>query len=424
MIDPKELRKDPGRFRRVLRERGLAGIDVDTVVRRHEEIMERQMRLEKLRAEKNRASKRIPTLTGPDRAALLAELKAQDTEADDLEGLVRQLIAEQEHDLRQFPNPHADDVPIGRDDSANRVVETWGTPPTFSFPVKDSLTLGIALDLIDVARPAKMSGSRFGALRREAAQLEFALVQFALRVLTKPAYGFIPIVPPVLINRESMQGMGYLDRPSDADEVYRLAQDNLVLVGTSEQSIGPMHQGDTLDGANLPLRYVSFSTCFRREAGSYGKDTHGILRVHQFDKIEMFSFTRPEQSDKEHQFLVDRQKELLQALGIPHRVVLLSSGDMGFQSARTVDIECWIPSENRYRETNSCSTCRDFQARRLNIRYRHGGERGYVHTLNGTAFAIGRTLIAILENFQQADGSIVVPEALRPYVPFTTIARA
>ncbi|MFZ5932535.1 MAG: serine--tRNA ligase [Patescibacteria group bacterium] len=315
--------------------------------------------------------------------------------------------------LSQIPNLPAGDVKEGKDESQNDVVRSWGEPEKFDFKVRDHLDLGEALGVIDVERAAKVSGTRFGYLKGDAALLEFALVQFALENLIKE--GFTPVIPPVLIKKKSMWGMGYLEHGGE-ENMYVLEKDNLILVGTSEQSLGPMHAGETLPASKLPLRYVGFSPCFRREAGTYGKDTRGIMRVHQFDKVEMFSFTKPEDSDKEHEYLLSLEERLLQALKIPYRLVKMCSGDLGAPAARKYDLEAFMPGQGEYREVTSTSNTTDFQARRLGIKYQNGDKADYVHTLNGTAFAIGRTIIAILENYQQKDGSVVIPEVLRKWV--------
>jgi seryl-tRNA synthetase len=326
--------------------------------------------------------------------------------------------------LLQIPNLPADDVKSGKDEGDNEVVRKWspspmapedrgGEPAQFDFKPKDHLDIGESLGILDVKHASKVSGSRFAYLKGDAVLLEFALVRFALEKLTQR--GFIPIIPPVLIKKEAMQGMGYFEH-GGMDDMYILDQDSLVLVGTSEQSIGPMYRDETFNAKDLPLRYAGFSTCFRREAGSYGKDTKGILRVHQFDKVEMFSFTRPEDGDKEHNLLLKIEEELMQALGIPYRVVKMCSGDLGAPAARKFDLEAWMPGQGKYREVTSTSTTTDFQSRRLNIRYKDGNESKYVHMLNGTAFAIGRTIIAILENYQQKDGTVRVPKVLKDYL--------
>ncbi|MBU4315204.1 serine--tRNA ligase, partial [Patescibacteria group bacterium] len=256
--------------------------------------------------------------------------------------------------------------------------------------------------------------ARFTYLKGDGVLLEFALIQYALQTVAK--HGFTPVITPHMVKPEVMRAMGYLEHGGH-DEIYYLSKDNMYLIGTSEQSVGAMHMDEILDGAKLPIRYVGFSPCYRREAGSYGKDTKGILRVHQFDKVEMFSFSTPENSDAEHNLILEIEETLMQGLKIPYRVIKMVTGDLGLPAARKYDIEAWMPSQKVYRETHSCSSCTDFQARRLNTRYKIGdGKPQLVHTLNGTTFAIGRTLIAILENFQQEDGSVIVPEVLRPFM--------
>ncbi len=322
--------------------------------------------------------------------------------------------------LFQFPNLPSEDVPVGKDDKENVVLREEGEKPVFKFKPKDYLELAEKLNLIDTERAAKVSGSRFGYIKGAAALLEFALIKLALDTAMKK--GFIPVVPPVMIKEEMMKGMGYVDRYEDQDETYFLEKDKLYLVGTSEQSIGPMHNDEIFNEEELPKRYAAFSTCFRREAGSYGKDTKGILRVHQFDKVEMFSFCLPEKSKEEHELLFSIEEELMRLLKIPYRALKICAGDLGGPAAKKYDIEAWLPGQNQYRETHSTSNCADFQARRLNIRYRDKSNKlNFVHTLNGTAFAIGRTLIAIIENYQREDGSILVPEVLQKYLGFSEI---
>ena len=319
----------------------------------------------------------------------------------------------------QIPNLPAPDVKVGKDETENEVIRKWGEPKKFDFKPKDHLELGELLDIIDVKRAGKVSGSRFGYLKNEVVILEFALVRLAFDTLVKE--GFIPVVPPVMIKNEMMQGMGYLEHGGE-ENMYLLEKDGLILVGTSEQSLGPMHQSEVFEEKDLPRRYVGFSSCFRREAGAYGKDTRGIFRVHQFDKVEMFSFTKPEESDKEHEYLLSLEEKLTQMFEkISYRVVKMCSGDLGAPAARKYDIECWIPSQNKYRETHSTSTCTDYQARRLNIKFRKNNETEFVHTINGTAFAIGRMIIAILENYQEKDGTVTIPKVLVPYCGFTKI---
>jgi len=320
--------------------------------------------------------------------------------------------------MLQIPNLPFEGVPEGKDEGGNVVLREEGKKPKFSFKPKDYLEIAEKLDLIDVKRAVKVAGTRFGYLKKEAALLEFALVNFAFDTLVKE--DFIPVIPPIMLKPEMAVGMGYLEQTGD-NEAYFVEKDKLYLAGTSEQPIGIMHADEIFDEKELPKRYVAFSTCFRREAGSYGKDTRGIFRVHQFDKVEMFSFSHPTKCSQEHQFLLKMEEKLMKALEIPYRVVHICTGDLGVPASCKYDIEAWLPSENNYRETHSTSNCTDFQARRLNIRY--GGKKGleFVHTLNGTAFAIGRMLIAIIENYQQKDGSVAVPKVLQKYTGFKKI---
>ncbi|HEY4499738.1 MAG TPA: serine--tRNA ligase [Candidatus Paceibacterota bacterium] len=324
--------------------------------------------------------------------------------------------------LHQMPNLPLASVRVGKDESENQVLREVGTKPKIKSP-KDYLTLSEQLGLIDIEKASKTSGSRFGYLRGPAALLELALVNFAMKTLTKE--GFVPIIPPVLVNEKAMWSMGYLER--GREEVYYIPEDNLYLVGTAEQSVGPMHQDETFDEQALPKRYAAFSSCFRREAGSYGKDTKGILRVHQFDKVEMISITAPDQSEAEHAWLLSLEEKLMQALELPYRVLDICSGDLGDPAAAKYDIEAWMPGQNNgkgeYRETHSTSNTTDFQTRRLNIKYKNkNGELVYAHLLNGTAFAIGRILIAIFENYQTEQGTIRIPQVLQEYLGISEIS--
>jgi seryl-tRNA synthetase len=277
--------------------------------------------------------------------------------------------------------------------------------------------LGELHGFLDIERAAKVSGSRFGYLMGPMVRLELALVQLAFDRLEP--HGFVPVVPPVLVREEALFGTGFF--PGDREQVYAIEADDLYLVGTSEVSLAALHADEILDAEALPLRYAGFSTCFRREAGTYGKDTRGIFRVHQFDKVEMFSFCHPDSSGDEHDFLLAREEELAQALGLPYRVVNVAAGDLGSSAAKKYDIEAWLPGQGRYREITSTSNTTDYQARRLKIRYRADDGNQLVHTLNGTAIAVGRWLIALVENHQQPDGSILVPEPLQPYLGFDRI---
>lgn len=322
--------------------------------------------------------------------------------------------------MLQIPNLPLDDVPVGKDEEENVVIKEWGKKTKFDFKPKDYLEIAENLDLIDIKRAAKVSGTRFGFLKKEAALLEFAIINFAFDFLTKK--GFTPVIPPVMIKPDMMKGMGYLEK--GGEEVYFIERDNLYLIGTAEQVIGPMRANEIFDENELPKRYIGFSSCFRREAGAYGKDTRGIFRVHQFDKAEMFSFCHPERSKEEHLFFLQIEEKLMQLLKIPYRVVQMCTGDLGDPAAAKYDIEAWFPSENRYRETHSTSNCTDFQARRLNIKYRDSKTKKleFVHTINGTAFS-QRPIIAIIENYQQKDRSIKIPQVLQKYLPFKIIKR-
>jgi seryl-tRNA synthetase len=401
MIDINYIRENPEKVKKGIKAKQLDLKLVDAVLDLDEERRKLLGETEELRAERNKYAKEQNIEKGK-------EIK---TKLQKLEPKLAKIEKEYKEKLYQIPNPPADDVKKGKGESENEVVRKWGEKKESS--AKDYLELGEDLDIIDIKRAAKVSGSRFGYLKGDAALLELALVQFAMEFLGKE--GFTPIIPPSLIKKESMRGMGYLEHGGEED-MYVFEKGDLVLVGTSEQSIGPMHMDEVLEEKNLPKRYVSFSPCFRREAGSYGKDTKGILRVHQFDKVEMFSFTKPEDSEKEHEYLLSLEEKLFQALEIPYQVVKMCSGDLGAPAAKKYDLEAWMPGQGKYREVTSTSNTTDFQARRLNIKYQDKGEKKFVHTLNGTAFAIGRTIIAIIENYQQEDGSILIPEVLQKWV--------
>ena len=402
MLDIAFLRKNPDEVRK-----GIAAKNGDPkLVDRFLELDEKWRALTKETEELRREQKKLSQARKIQEATALKE-KVQAKE-DELKSIER----EREEALRAMPNLPLPDVPRGKNAKDNVVVREAGKKPNFDFQPEDYLAIGERLHVVEVKRAAKVSGSRFGYLKREAALMEFALVQFAFDTLSKE--GFVPIVPPVLIEAKMMRGMGEVDEPKDVEEKYFIEKDELFLVGTSEQSVIPVHADETL--LELPHRHVAFSTCFRREAGSYGKDTRGILRVHQFDKVEMLSMTRPEDSEKEHQLLLSLAEKLMQALDIPYRVVQLCTGDLSRQSAKTYDIEAWLPGAGEYRETHSVSNTTDFQARRLGIKYGSEQGTGFEHVLNGTAFAIGRAIIAIIENHQQKDGSVKIPEALQKYM--------
>ncbi len=402
MINIDLLRENPILVKKAVASKQVDEEIVDKVLAADEKRRQLIGQIETLRAEKNKLGK-----DEIDRARQLKQqLKLLEPELKKADRKFDQLF-------KQIPNLPLEDVPLGKGEEDNALVRKWGDVPGFSFKIKDHLQLGESLNLVDMERGAKVSGARFAYLTNGAVLLEFALIQYGFSQLM--AQGFVPVLPPVLIKPEMMSGMGYLEHGGD-QETYFLDKDELYLIGTSEQAVGPMHSGETFSLADLPKRYVAYSTCFRREAGSYGKDTRGVFRVHQFNKLEMFSFTTPKQADKEHDFLLSLEEKLVQELKLPYRLVKMCTGDLGPQAARKYDIECWFPGQEKYRETHSVSNCTAYQSRRLNIKYqKKDGSRSFVYTLNGTYFA-QRLILAILENYQQKDGSVKVPEVLQPYV--------
>lgn len=335
-----------------------------------------------------------------------------------LEENLQKLESERYALLLEFPNIPFDDVPVGKDESENKPLRQWGTVPEFNFEPKDHMELGEKLGIIDTQKAAEVSGSRFYYLKGEGALLEFALIQFAMHTLAQN--GFTPVIPPIMIKPDTYEKMGRLT-PSQREERYYIQSDDLYLVGSAEHTIGPLHMNETFEKNDLPKRYAGFSVCLRREAGSYGKDTKGILRAHQFDKVEMYAFADPEKSEEEHRFLLSMQEKMFQTLEIPYQVVEICTGDMGPTDARQYDIEAWIPSQKKYREIASCSNTTDYQTR--GIRAKIKGE-GFAHALNATGIAMGRTIIALLENNQRADGTIRIPEILKKYLPFDSIGKS
>ncbi len=402
MLDIKYIRENSDKIKDGCRKKNV-NCDIDLLLKLDKEHRKLLQEIEGLKAEQNKLGKEQQE-----------EARALKNKIKEIEPELKKLWVEYNSLMKQVPNMPLEDVPVGKNESDNKILRKEGKKPEFSFGPKDYLDIAENLDIIDIKRASKASGTRFGYIKGGAALLEFALIQFASNVLSKE--GFIPIIPPVMLTKNAMSAMGFLDKKSDTEEVYYLEKDDLYLIGTSEQSIGAMHIDELFQEKELPKRYFGFSTCFRREAGAYGKDTKGILRVHQFDKIEMFSFCKPENSSEEHKLILSIQEKLMKKLKLSYQVVHLSTGDISASSASTYDIETWMPGQNQYRETHSTSNCTDFQARRLNTRYKDKDEIKFVHTLNGTAFAIGRMLVAIIENCQQKDGSIKVPKVLREYM--------
>ena len=416
MIDLRLIREDPDAVRAALARRGIEP-RIDEIHELDERRRQIQTELDELRATQKQESGRVRDVSGDERAALLERMAKLKEDIRRLEAEHDLIAAELHALLLETPNLPHESVPDGAGDENNVEVRTHGLPPAFDFPVRDHLEIGTSLEIIDVERASKASGARFAYLKGKGAILELALVRFVTDKLHE--YGFIPIMPPVLVRREAMEGTGFL--PTDEQQIYKLADDELFLVGTSEVSIAAMHAEEFIDPDAMPLRYAGISTCFRREAGAYGKDTRGIFRVHQFDKVEMFSFAHPEASWDEHEFLLARQEEIFQALEVPYRVVNISAGELGAPAAKKYDLEAWLPGQAAYREVTSCSNCTDYQARRLQCRFRTEGGPRFVHTLNGTALAVSRAIIAILENHQRADGTVEIPHALRHYTGFERI---
>ena len=411
MIDLKVLRESPDRVRESQRARGASVEIVDAAIAADQQRRNAIVEFERVRAEQNALSKSIGGAKGNEKNSLLA--KARDLATAVKEADTRRAEAEAHADkvLGELANIADTRAPIGGEEDFV-VLEEIGKPPQFSFQPKDHVELGKILGAIDTERGSKVSGSRFYYLTGNGALLEFALINLAMAKAV--AAGFIPVVPPVLVKPHAMEGTGFLGQA--AENVFHLEQDDFYLVGTSEVPLAAYHMDEILDKESFPLRYAGFSSCFRREAGTYGKDTRGIIRVHQFDKVEMFSFCAPEDAAAEHERLLAWEKEFLNALEIPYRVIDVATGDLGSSAVRKFDCETWIPTQNAYREVTSTSNCTEFQSRRLNIRYKDEARTRPVATLNGTLCAIPRIIVAILENHQQEDGSVNIPKALIPFL--------
>jgi len=411
MLDVKLLRANPDEVRRALERRGsTSSLDEFLVVeeRRRRLVTEAEQR----RARRNEVTEQIGLAKREGRPAeeqivamraLGDEIKAVERELGDVEQRLQEMLLE-------IPNIPLPDVPAGGEEDSV-TLRHEGEPRQFDFAPKDHLDLGTALGVIDMERAAKVSGSRFAYLLGDLPRLEFALVRYALDIVE--AKGFLPVIPPVLVREEAMYGTGFF--PTDRAQIYETT-DGDCLVGTSEVPLAGLHMDEFLEGDELPLRYTGFSTCFRREAGAAGKDTRGIFRVHQFDKLEMFVFCLPEQSPAEHELILETEEDIFRGLDIPYRVVNIAAGDLGASAAKKYDLEAWFPEQGRYREITSCSNCTDYQARRLKCRFRTEKGPRHVHTLNGTAVAVGRAIAAIMENHQRAEGTIEVPSALRTYM--------
>ncbi len=412
MLDIKWITEDPEKIKKAAKDKNVK-LDIDSLIKKIEARKELLQKSENLRARQNEVSKLIPQTE--DKKDLLKEMGEVKEELKNLEAEMSELEKEIDEIALLIPNPVLDSVPIAESEEGNEIVRKWGEHQQFDFTPKDHIQLGKDLDIIDIERGTRMSGARFYYLKNEGAMLEWALLQYVMQKLI--AKGFSPIVPPVLVKEEAMIATGFF--PADKNEIYHVnpEDDDLYLVGTSEVPLTMLHYKEILDEKDLPLKYCAFSPCFRREAGSYGKDTAGVIRVHQFDKIEMFIFCHPDQSEKEHELIREIEEEIMQELELPYQLVNIASGDLGNPAAKKYDIETWIPTQEKYRELTSCSNCTDYQARRAQIRYKKtDGNKEYVHTLNGTACSMTRPIVAIIENYQQKDGSVIIPEVLRPFM--------
>ena len=411
MIDIKFLRENPDVVRASQKARGEDVLIVEKVLAADEVRKSTLDQFETLRAEQNLLSKSVASAKGEEKAALLESAKTLAAKVKEADAKRAQAELEAKAFIMQISNVLDPQAPIGKEEDFV-VIENVGKPREFDFQPKDHVELGKLLGAIDTERGAKVAGSRSYYLTGVGAMLEFALVNYAITSANKA--GFTPVIPPVLVNSAAMEGTGFLGQA--AENVYHLEKDDVYLVGTSEVPLAAMYMDEVLPAEKLPLRYVGYSTCFRREAGTYGKDTRGIIRVHQFDKVEMFSFCHPDQAKEEHQRLLQWEKDFLNAMEIPYRVIDVASGDLGSSANRKFDIEAWIPTQDAYREVTSTSNCTEFQARRLNIRFKEADATKVVATLNGTLVAIPRMVVAILENHQNADGTVNIPAALQPFL--------
>jgi seryl-tRNA synthetase len=411
MIDIKFLRENPDVVRASQKARGEDDSIIGKVLAADEVRKSTLDQFETLRAEQNLLSKSVASAKGEEKTALLESAKTLAAKVKEADVKRAQAELEAKALIMQISNVLDPQAPIGNEEDFV-VLETVGKPRNFDFQPRDHVELGKLLGAIDTERGAKVAGSRSYYFSGVGAMLEFALVNLAITSANKA--GFTPVIPPVLVNSAAMEGTGFLGQA--AENVYHLEQDDVYLVGTSEVPLAAMHMDEILAAEKLPIRYAGYSTCFRREAGTYGKDTRGIIRVHQFDKVEMFSFCHPDQAKDEHQRLLQWEKDFLNAMEIPYRVIDVASGDLGSSANRKFDIEAWIPTQDAYREVTSTSNCTEFQARRLNIRFKEADATKAVATLNGTLVAIPRMVVAILENHQNADGTVNIPAALQPFL--------
>jgi seryl-tRNA synthetase len=416
MLDVKLLREDLTRVKERLATRGTE-IDWDEFVHLDQQRRDALVRIEKLKERKNRLSGEIGKAkkSGGDSTALMREVEEVSETIRKGEEPLAEIEARFEKFMLTLPNLPEPCVPIGRSAAENREVRRWGDPPQFDFPAKNHWDIGEELGILDFTRAAKIAGARFALYRDAGARLERALINFMLDLHTQK-HGYREVLPPFLVNRQAMMGTGQL--PKFEEDLFRIAEPDFFLIPTAEVPVTNIHREEMLEREQLPIQYVAYTPCFRREAGSYGQDVRGLIRQHQFNKVELVKFVEPEKSYEELEKLVADAETVLRQLRLPYRVVELCSGDLGFAAAKTYDLEAWLPGQSAYREISSCSNFEEFQARRAQIRYRKETRAKpiFVHTLNGSGLAVGRTLVAVLENYQQKDGSVIIPEVLRSYM--------
>ncbi|CAI2716865.1 serine--tRNA ligase [Nitrospina watsonii] len=417
MLDIKLIREDADSVRSRLARRGPAFADgLDRLLQLDADRRDRQKESDALKNKKKTLSNEVGQLKqqGQDATRQMDEVKQINARIKELDDAGEDLETQVRDTLLGIPNMPSDATPVGTDESQNEFVREWGTKPQFGFQTKTHLELGEALGLLDIKRAVKLSGTRFAVFRDQGAQLLRALINFMIDVQTREN-GYMELYPPVLVNEDSLIATGNL--PKFEEDLFRLRDDDFYLIPTAEVPVTNYHRDEILKADDLPIKYTAYTLCFRREAGSYGKDTHGIIRQHQFDKVELVQFAHPDRSYDELEKLLAHAESILQKLDLHYRVVSLCSGDLGFSAAKTYDLEVWLPTQDTYREISSCSNFTDYQARRAKIRYKDkDGGNAFVHTLNGSGVAAGRLFVAILENYQQGDGTVVVPEALRPYM--------
>lgn len=416
MLDVKLLREDLPGVKARMATRGTV-IDWDEFVSLDQERREALSNLEKMKEKKNRLSSEIGKLkkSGGDATALMREVEEISVAIRKAEGPLAEIEVRFENFILTLPNLPSSGVSLGKSSEDNKAVRRWGEPPKFDFQAKNHWDIGEELGILDFPRGAKLAGARFALYKGAGARLERALINFMLDLHTRENR-YQEVLPPFLVNRDVMTGTGQL--PKFEEDLFRISEPEFFLIPTAEVPVTNIHRDEMLEREQLPIRYVAYTPCFRREAGSYGQDVRGLIRQHQFNKVELVKFTEPESSYEELETLVNDAEEVLRRLNLPYRVVELCTGDLGFAAAKTYDLEVWLPGQAAYREVSSCSNCEDFQARRAQIRYRKDkkGKPIFVHTLNGSGLAVGRTLVALLENYQQKDGSVVIPEVLRPYM--------